>query len=232
MEKLSIIIPVYNEENTIKKILQRVKNAKSANMPKEVIVIDDFSGDSTRSILKRINDRQIQIFYHEKNMGKGAAVRTGLKNASGDIILIQDADLEYSPEDYPKLLKPIIDKKADVVYGSRIGAIRKNIRNMYKLHYIGNLFLTLMTRLLYRTKLSDMETGYKVFRKEAIRGIKIKSNRFDFEPEITAKILKMGVKIHEVPVSFDGRKFGEGKKITWIDGIKAAYCLLKYRFFD
>ena len=232
MVKLSVIIPTYNEEKTIKKIIDKVKKVKLKNISKEIIVIDDCSKDSTRSILKSINNGSLKILFHKKNMGKGAAIKTGLKDSTGDIILIQDADLEYNPDEYEKLLKPIIEDKAKVVYGSRLNAIRKNIKNMYKFHYIGNLFLTLITNLLYGAKITDMETGYKVFRREVIKGINIKARRFDFEPEITAKIIKSGYKIHEVPISFIGRKFEEGKKITWIDGIKAVYYLIKYRFAD
>ena len=232
MLKLSIIIPAYNEEKTIKKIIDRVKKIQLKNISKEIIIVDDFSNDNTRTILKKIKEKSINILYHGKNMGKGAAIRTGLQNSTGDIILIQDADLEYDPNDYSKLLNPIINNKANVVYGSRVNAIRKNIKKMYKLHYIGNLFLTSMTNLLYGVKITDMETCYKVFRREVIKHINIRANRFEFEPEITAKILKKGYKIFEVPISFAGRKFNEGKKITWKDGLKAAYYLLKYRFFD
>lgn len=232
MKKLSIIIPVYNEEKTISDVINEVKKVKIKGIAKEMIVVDDSSTDNTRNILKKIKDKSIKVFYHKKNMGKGAAIKTGLKNSTGDIILIQDADLEYSPDEYPKLLKSIIKGNAKVVYGSRLEAIKKNLKNMYKLHYIGNLFLTLITNLLYRAKITDMETGYKVFRREVVKEINLKSKRFDFEPEITAKILKKGYKIYEVPISFAGRKFKEGKKITWLDGIKAVYYLIKYRFVD
>lgn len=232
MIKLSVIIPVYNEEKTIKKIIDKVKKTQLENIAKEIIVIDDCSIDNTRNILKNIDDKTLKILFHKKNMGKGAAIRTGIKNSTGDIIIIQDADMEYNPNEYSKLLSPIIKNKAKVVYGSRLEAIRKNIKNMYKLHYIGNLFLTLITNLLYGAKITDMETGYKVFRREVIKSIKLKAKRFDFEPEITSKIIKKGYKIHEVPISFIGRKFNEGKKITWVDGIKAMYYLVKYRFLD
>lgn len=232
MTKLSIIIPVYNEEKTIKRIIGKVKSIKLSGIQKEIIIVDDCSEDSTRIILKNLNDNFLKIFSHKKNMGKGAAIRTGLKNSTGDIILIQDADLEYDPSQYEKLIKPINHNNADVVYGSRLNAVRKNLKNMYKVHYIGNLFLTLMTNVLYGSKITDMETGYKVFRKKVIDGINLKANRFDFEPEITAKILKKGYKIHEVNIDFVARKFDEGKKITWVDGLKAVYCLIKYRFSD
>jgi len=232
MEKLSIIIPVYNEDSTISRIIDKVQKTKLKNIAKEIIVVDDFSTDKTRKILSNAKNKSIRIFYHNKNMGKGAAIKTGLRNSTGSIILIQDADLEYNPEEYQKLLDPIIKKKADVVYGSRFEFITKNLRKMYKVHYIGNLILTLMTNLLYGAKITDMETGYKIFRKKVIDKFTIKSNRFEFEPEITAKILKKGYKIFEVPINFAGRKFDEGKKITWIDGIKAVYYLIKYRFTD
>ena len=232
MVKLSVIIPVYNEEKTIEKIIDKVKKVKLKNMLKEIIIVDDCSKDNTKSILKNINDRSLKLLFHKKNMGKGAAIKTGLKNSTGDIILIQDADLEYNPAEYEKLLTPIIENKAKVVYGSRLEAIRKNIKNMYKLHYIGNLFLTIITNLLYGAKITDMETGYKVFRRDVIKDINLRANRFDFEPEITAKVIKKGYKIYEVPIRFIGRKFDEGKKITWVDGVKAVYYLIKYRFVD
>ena len=232
MTKLSIIIPVYNECKTVKKVVSEIKKAELKNILKEIILIDDFSSDGTRRILKSMKDKSLKILFHEKNMGKGSAIRTGLRYATGDIILIQDADLEYEPKEFSKLLKPIIENKTMVVYGSRLSAIKKNIKNMYKLHYLGNLFLTSMTNLLYGTRISDMETGYKVFRREVIKGMDLKAKRFDFEPEITAKILKKGYKIYEVPIGFTGRKFEEGKKITWLDGIKAAYYLIKYRLLD
>jgi glycosyltransferase involved in cell wall biosynthesis len=228
--KLSIIIPAYNEEKTISRIINKVRNSRLNGIEKEIIVIDDFSKDKTKKILSGI--KGIKCLFHKYNQGKGAAIRTGLNHATGDIILIQDADLEYDPKEYPKLLKPILEGKAKVVYGSRLNAIRKNIRNMYKLHYIGNMFLTLMTNALFHAKISDMETGYKVFRKEVIKGIRLRARRFDFEPEITAKIMKRGYRIIEVPIGFAGRKFDEGKKITWRDGIKALFYLVRYRFSD
>ena len=229
--KLSVIIPAYNEEKTILAVINKVKSV-SLPIGREIIVVDDCSEDSTRKMLSELRDGSIKIFFHRKNMGKGAAVRTGITHASGNIILVQDADFEYNPEEYPRLLKPIIEGKAEVVYGSRIESIRSNLRKMYKLHYLGNVFLTAVTNLLYGSKITDMETGYKVFRKEVIDGIRIRARGFDFEPEITAKILKRGFRIEEVRIDFMGRRFDEGKKITWVDGIKAAYYLIKYRFID
>ncbi len=230
--KLSIIMPVYNEKSTILKIIEKVKKAKVLGLTKEIIIVDDFSTDGTRSILSNIKDNKIKIIYHNINKGKGSAIRTGLRQSTGDIILIQDADLEYNPDDYEKLLNPIVENKTKVVYGSRFEVITKNLSKMYKLHYFGNLFITVLTNILYGVKITDMETCYKVFKKEVIKDIKLKATRFDFEPEITAKIIKKGYKIYEVPIDFHGRKFSEGKKITWIDGIKAVYYLLKYRFSD
>jgi glycosyltransferase involved in cell wall biosynthesis len=232
MQKLSIIIPVYNEKKTILIILDKVNKADILNLRSEIIIVDDFSTDGTREVVKNIRDKNIKIIYHNDNKGKGSAIRAGLKQATGDIVLIQDADLEYDPRDYKKLLDPILRGNAQVVYGSRFEVIRKNLSKMYKLHYIGNMFLTFITNILYGVKISDMETCYKVFRKEVIKGISLKATRFDFEPEITAKILKKGYNIHEVPIRFYGRKFNEGKKITWVDGVKAIYYLVKYRFSD
>src|SRR3989338_1647600 len=235
MVLLSIVIPVYNEESTIRKVLEKVIDAEVKGVKKEIIVVEDFSTDNTRKILKdilKLKKFQVNVFFHDRNMGKGSAIRTGLKNAKGDIMLIQDADLEYNPEEYKKLLEPILKGESDVVYGTRIEYIKANIRRMNLIHFIGNLFLTYITNLLYKSNITDMETGYKVFRKKIIDGIKLKSKRFDFEPEITAKILKTGLKIHEIPVTFNARNFKEGKKITVLDGFKAAYCLVKFRFFD
>ena len=230
--KLTIIIPVFNEENTILKVIRRVKNTKLGNIKKEIIVVDDFSVDGTKTALSKLKNNGLRVIFHEKNKGKGTAIRTALKHAKGDIILIQDADLEYNPKEYRKLLNPILKGRAKVVYGSRAASIRKNLEKMYKLHYFGNLFLTVITNMLYGVKITDMETGYKVFRKEVIGGMELRSKRFDFEPEITAKMLKKGYKIMEVPIDFMGRKFSEGKKITWKDGVKAFFYLIKYRFTD
>lgn len=227
--KLSIIMPVYNEEKTIGEILKRIKKVP-LNIEKEIIVVDDSSLDSTKNILKKIDDKNINIIYHDKNQGKGAAVRTGLKHATGDIIIIQDADLEYSPEEYPNLIQPILDGKTEVVYGSRFKG-RMTGPNLFS-HVYGNKILTLITKLLYFHNVSDMETCYKVFKKEVLKDIDLKAKRFDFEPEITAKIIKKGYKIYEVPITYKSRLFDEGKKITWKDGIKALYYLIKYRFMD
>src|SRR3989344_2893713 len=185
--KLSIIIPVYNEEKTILKIIDKVKKQKLKNIRKEIIIVDDFSTDGTRQILKKIRYKNIKILYHKKNIGKGAAIRTALKYANGNIILIQDSDLEYNPAEYPKLIDPIINGNAKVVYGVRF---TKQHKPRYKIYYLGNIILTLITNLIYNSKIKDMETGYKVFRRGVIKNIKLRSKKFDFEPEITAKILK------------------------------------------
>ena len=228
--KVSIIIPVYNEEKTINKILDKVFKVKLF-LDKEIIVIDDHSTDNTLEILKKRNS--IILLQHEINKGKGAAIKSGFKKATGDIILIQDADLEYDPNDYPKLLKPILENKTKVVYGSRflnkkLILFGENKTNL-PLHWMGNKFLTFITSLLYRQKITDMETCYKVFKKEILDKIHIKSNRFEFEPEITAKISKAKYKIYEVPINYKVRSYEEGKKITVLDGIKALYYLIKYR---
>lgn len=236
MEKLSIIIPVYNEEGTILKVIQGVKKVKIKDAEKEIIVVDDCSTDNTKDILKKINDKSIRVFYHKKNMGKGAAIRTALGHCKGSIISIQDADLEYDPRNIIGLIKPILDKQYSVVYGSRFLG-RKMVlfgrnKTVLPMHWIGNRCLTFLTNLLYFNGITDMETGCKVFKKEVVEGIRLRSKRFDFEPEITAKILKRGYKIKEFPIKFNPRTQSEGKKITWKDGIKAAYYLFKYRLVN
>ncbi len=230
MNKITILIPVFNEVSNLKAILQKVEEAFFGGLEKEIILIDDFSTDGTREILENLKDNY-KIFYHNKNMGKGAALRTGFEHITGDIVVIQDADLEYDPADYESLIKLILDGKADVVYGSRLSGAKPSRSFMFT-HLLGNKFLTLMTNILYNTTLTDMETCYKAFRTEFIKGLKIKSNRFDFEPEITAKVLKKGARLYELPISYYGRDYSEGKKITWKDGIHAIWALLKFRFSD
>lgn len=227
--KLSIIIPVYNEKRYFLALLKKVKGVELGNVKKEIIVVEDCSTDGTREMLKKLRGKGIKIIFHERNQGKGAAVRTGFKYATGDIILIQDSDLEYDPKEYPKLLKPILRNETKVVYGNRI---HKGHKPRYYFYYLGNIGLSLLTTLIYGTKIHDMETGYKVFRKEVTEGMKLRSTRFDFDPEITCKILKRHYKIKDVPIEYKSRAIEEGKKITWKDGILAAWVLVKYRFVD
>ncbi|MEK6934314.1 MAG: glycosyltransferase family 2 protein [Nanoarchaeota archaeon] len=226
--KTSIIVPVYNEEKTIKEILIKVL---ASPIEKDIIVVDDCSTDKSYKILKKYaNENIITLLKHEKNQGKGAAIRTGLQAVNSEIVLIQDADLEYDPEEYPRLIEPILEEKAEVVYGTRL---HKNARiEMHKLHYVGNKFLTLVINLLYGAKVSDMETGYKVIKSDIIKNMNLKARKFDFEPEITAKLLKKGHKIYEIPINFNPRSFKEGKKITWRDGLQHLYYIIKYRFVD
>jgi len=223
--KLSIIIPVYNEVKTVEEVIEKVKKLK---IDKEIVVVDDGSIDGSRELLKEI--KGIKLILHERNIGKGGAVRTGLDNIDGDVVVIQDADLEYDPEDFLEMMNEI-EKGEKVVYGSRfLGKKFKKV--ILYLHYKGNQFLSLLTSLLYFRKITDMETCYKMFRKEVMEGVKLRARGFDLEPEITAKILKRGYKIKEVPISYNARGFKEGKKITWKDGIKAGWYLLRYRFVD
>ncbi|MEK6921204.1 MAG: glycosyltransferase family 2 protein, partial [Nanoarchaeota archaeon] len=210
--------------------LEKVKEANVAKLKKEIIIVDDGSTDGTKEILRKVNDAK--VFFHEGNKGKGAAIRTGLQHATGDIVLIQDADLEYNPAEYQKLLEPIILGKADAVYGSRFTNGKVFNKNMYYSHCLGNIVLTSMTNLLYSSNLEDMETCYKVVKKDVLQGIELKSVRFEIEPELTAKILKKGVAIHEVPITFLPRGFHEGKKINWKDGVVALWTLIKYKFSD
>lgn len=224
--KLSIVIPCYNEIETIQTIVDAVKAAPIAD--KEIIIVDDFSTDGTRALLAdKIAPQVQQVLYHEKNMGKGAALRTGFKHATGDVVVVQDADLEYDPQEYPKLLEPIIKGRADVVFGSRfMGADAHRV--VYFWHMIGNKFLTLLSNMFTNINLTDMETCYKMFRREVIQSINIEENRFGFEPEITAKVARKGCRIYEVGISYYGRTYAEGKKIGWRDGFRAIYAILKY----
>lgn len=224
--KLPVIISVYNEKETIHQILERIKRV---NVEKDIIIVDDYSTDGTREILEKINDSNVKVIYHSENRGKGGAIKTAQTQVSGDVVIIQDADLEYRPEDYPQLIKPIEDGFADVVYGSRFLGPH---RVFMFWHYVGNKFLTWLTNILYNTMLTDMETGYKVFRAEVFKKLKIRSDRFDFEPEITAKIFKQKLRVVEVPITHYGRRYEEGKKITWKDGLVAIWTLIKYRFVD
>ena len=226
MEKISILIPVYNEKNSLLEILKRVEEV-DFGLEKEIILIDDFSTDGTKDLYSQISHK---ILYHEKNKGKGAALRTGLKEATGDIIIIQDADLEYNPEDYKPLVDLVIKDCADVVYGSRL-ANTQNQENFLFLSFLANTVLSFLTRLLFGVYISDMETCYKVFRADVIKDIEIESNRFDFEPEITAKVLKKDIRYMESPISYNARTNAEGKKIGWKDGVQAIWTLIKYRYF-
>lgn len=245
--KLSVVIPVYNEKDTLYEILRRVIEDPTR---KEIILVDDFSKDGTREKLERMVQLQkegarevvsedggeavpladLRIFFQEKNQGKGAALRRGFAQVKGDIVLVQDADLEYDPRDYPKLLEPIVDGRADVVYGSRFLGGPQRVH--YFWHYVANKALTLLSDIFTNLKLTDMETCYKVFRAEVLKGIEIKSDRFGFEPEITAKIAKKNWRIYEVPISYAGRTYEEGKKITWKDGVKALWCIVWFRITD
>jgi glycosyltransferase involved in cell wall biosynthesis len=230
LRKLSIVVPVYNERNTLVEILRRMRGVELPDsIEREIIVVDDGSDDGTRDVLKQLGDSTVRVILHDRNQGKGAAVRTGYANATGEYVLVQDADLEYDPEDWPRLLSPVLRGRARVVYGSRFTGER---RNMMFLHWIGNRFLSLLTNVLYNTTLSDMETCYKLVDRNLLTELSLASNHFDIEPEITAKILKRGVRIYEVPISYAGREFDEGKKITWHDGFAALWTLVKFRFKD
>jgi glycosyltransferase involved in cell wall biosynthesis len=225
-QSLTVIMPVYNERTTVAEVIRRMR-AVELPVTLEVIAVDDGSSDGSDKVLGALEDSTVRVLRHQKNQGKGAAIRTGLAEARGDLVLVQDADLEYDPNDWPKLLDPILRGKARVVYGSRFTGERKN---MLPLHWMGNRLLSLVTNVLYSSTLSDMETCYKLFDSQVLEGLTIVSNRFDFEPEITAKILRRGHRIYEVPISYAGREPDEGKKITWRDGFGAMRALVKFRF--
>jgi glycosyltransferase involved in cell wall biosynthesis len=222
---LSVVVPVFNERNTVAEIIRRMR-AVELPVRVEFVVVDDGSSDGSDKVLAALADSTVRVIHHPQNRGKGAAVRTGLEAARGDLILIQDADLEYDPDDWPSLLAPVIKGKARVVYGSRFTGERKN---MLPSHWVGNRLLTLVTNLLYRSTLSDMETCYKLFDRRVLEGVTIESDRFEFEPEITAKVLLQGERIYEVPISYAGREMTEGKKITWRDGFGAMLTLVRFR---
>lgn len=232
-KRLSILVPVYNEAATIREIMDQVLRADARGLEKEIIVVDDASTDGTRDILKEIeflNQPPNRLLFHSKNMGKGSAIRTALTHATGEIVLIQDADLEYDPQDYPRLLEPILRGRADVVYGNRFHGGPRRV--FYFWHALGNWLVTTLSNMLTNLNLNDMEVGYKAFRGDLLKRIYIRSNRFGFEPEITAKMAKLDARIYEVPISYYGRTYQEGKKITWKDGLAALYYLIRFRLFD
>jgi len=229
MMKLSIVIPVFNERTTIVEIIHRVQ-AVDVDLHKEIIVVDDGSTDGTREILQSLAVPGLSVLLHERNQGKGAALRTGFARAQGDIILVQDADLEYDPKEYPRLIEPILDGRADVVYGSRF--LGGPHRVLLFWHYVGNRFLTTFANMLSNLNLTDMETCYKIFRREVLEKIQLKSSRFGFEPEITMKVAKQKCRIFELPISYSGRDYAQGKKIGWKDGLAAIFHLIRFRFFD
>jgi glycosyltransferase involved in cell wall biosynthesis len=228
--KLSVVIPVYNEQQTIREIVSRVRSA-APEIEKEIVIVDDCSKDGTRDVLAELaKEPGVRVCYHEVNQGKGAGLRTGFQAATGDVVIIQDADLEYDPEEYPKLLKPILDGKADVVFGSRFSGGESH-RVLYFWHSVGNRFLTWLSNCMTNLNLSDMETCYKVFRREIIQSIPIEEPRFGFEPEITAKVARLHCRIYEVGISYAGRTYEEGKKIGWKDALRAVWCILKYNLW-
>jgi len=225
--KLSVVIPAYNEVRTIRDVLAKVR---AAPFDKEIVVVDDGSRDGTREFLASLKDADVVVVLQPANAGKGAALRAGFQRATGDVVIIQDADLEYDPIDYPRLVQPILDDKADVVYGSRFGG--ETHRVLFFWHYVGNRFLTTLSNMFTNLNLTDMETGYKVFRRSCLSRLTLRSNRFGFEPEVTAKIARLQCRVYEVSISYHGRGYDAGKKITWKDGIAAIGCIVWYRFFD
>ncbi|MHB8094406.1 MAG: glycosyltransferase family 2 protein [Candidatus Aminicenantales bacterium] len=227
--KLSIVIPVFNEADTILELVRRVREVP-LDVEKEIIIVDDCSTDGTRGLLEGLGKEGIKVVLHPKNMGKGSALRTGFAAAEGDIILVQDADLEYDPAEYPVLLGPILDGRADVVYGSRF--LGGPHRVLFFWHFVGNRFLTMLSNLFSNLNLTDMETCYKVFRRDILRKIELKSKRFGFEPEVTIKLAKLKCRIYEVPISYSGRDYAQGKKIGWKDGVAALFHIIRFRFFD
>jgi glycosyltransferase involved in cell wall biosynthesis len=229
--KLSVVIPIYNEKDTILKLLQKVKEVDLGSTKKEIILVDDFSTDGTRKILQELekNDHDVKVYFKEENSGKGATLKEGFQKTTGDYVIVQDADLEYDPQDYHKLIRVLKEENIDVVYGSRFSG---NYEDMTNLHYFGNKLLTIVTNLLFGVLLTDMETCYKLVPGDFVRNLEIKSQRFNFEPEITAKILKAKMKIREVPISYKGRSHSEGKKITWKDGLSALLTLVRFRFLN
>ncbi|MCS7234078.1 MAG: glycosyltransferase family 2 protein [Synergistetes bacterium] len=228
--KLSIVIPVYNEKATIEEVIEKVKSVKIP-MEKEIIVVDDCSKDGTRDVLaKYFSDPSLKIIFHDVNRGKGAALRTGFKEVTGDFVIIQDADLEYNPEDYPKLLKPLIEGRADVVYGSRFLPTGERVVTSF-IHYYANKFLTFLANLFCNLSLTDMETCYKAFKRDLLRRFEIEEDRFGIEPELTVKFSKLRCRFYEVGISYIGRSHKEGKKIGWKDGFRAIWCIIKYKLF-
>ncbi|OGB63068.1 MAG: glycosyl transferase [Caldithrix sp. RBG_13_44_9] len=229
--KLSIVIPVYNEKKYIQEIVRRVRQVNLSGIEKEIIIVDDYSDDGSRQVIKEQLESLVdKVIYQEKNKGKGAALRSGFQAVTGDIVIVQDADLEYDPQEYDKLLKPILDEKADVVYGSRFVGSEPH-RVLLFWHYVGNKILTLLSNMFTNMNLTDMETCYKMFRREVLDGVKIEQDRFGFEPEITAKVARRHWRIYEVGISYSGRNYAEGKKIKWKDGLSAIWYILKYNLF-
>ena len=236
LRRLSVVLPVYNEKKTIREIVERVLRFE-ISIEKELVIVDDFSRDGTREMLPQIQREmeatyriKLEVVLHDRNRGKGAALRTGFKHATGDIILVQDADFEYDPRDYPTLLKPMLEGRADVVFGNRFHGGAHRV--LYFWHYVTNVGLTFMCNLLTNLNLTDMEVGYKVFRREVLEAIALKTDRFGFEPEVTIKVSRLHVRIYEVPIMYHGRTYEEGKKITWRDGVAAVWHILRFRFFD